>query len=160
MSLLKFFQGITSPSFRLNTGGAIFGKGTDNGLGLVRRAKMIYSFAADGGAIGAITPKSTATLPANAIILGGIINVTTAVTSLGSATVAIGTTAGSAANSLLAATAKATLSLNALLDPVPIYTAATAVKLTAAGSLNITVAVAALTAGVIEVEVFYVHANG
>jgi hypothetical protein len=113
-----------------------------------------YSFTLDGGAIGAITPSITSLLPDNAIIVGATVNSTTAVTSLGSATVAVGTTAGSAADSILAATAKATLSLDAILNGVPVL--ATPVKLTAAGSINVTVAAAALTAGVIEVFVYYV----
>ncbi len=124
------------------------------GHSLMRVAHMQYSFAVDGGAIGAITPANTALMPANAIIYGAIINPTTAVQSLGSATVAVGTTAGSSATSLLTATAKATLSANALVNGAATFAAA--VKLSAAGSLNITVGTAALTAGIIEVYVFYV----
>lgn len=117
----------------------------------VARAK--YDFAVDGGAIGAITPAATAVIPDNAVIVAATINPTTAVTSAGSATVAVGTTAGSSASALLAATAKASLSLDALINGVPVF--ATPVKMTAAGSINVTVATAALTAGVIEITVFY-----
>jgi predicted RecA/RadA family phage recombinase len=113
-----------------------------------------YSFAVDGGAIGAITPVGTATIPANAIIVGATVNSPTAVTSGGSATVAIGTTAGSSASSILTATAKASLSVDALINGT--VTLASPVKMSAAGSVNFTVAVAALTAGVIEVWVYYV----
>lgn len=116
-------------------------------------AHAIYSFAVDGGAIGAITPVSTVVIPANAIIVGATINSTTAVTSAGSATLAVGTTAGSSATSILAATAKASLSLDALINGVPVF--ATPVKMSAAGSIDVTVGTAVLTAGVVEIFVYY-----
>lgn len=107
-----------------------------------------YDFAVDGGGIGAIIPKVCDQLPIGSIIVASTLNATTAVTSLGSATVAVGTSAGSSASAILAATAKASLSANALLNGVPVFAAP--VKLSAAGYPQITVAVAALTAGVIE----------
>lgn len=124
-----------------------------HGLGRLFRVKAVYSFALDGGAISTITPKKSATLPANAVIVGGIINSTTAVTSAGSATVSVGTDAGSSTTAILAATAKASLSANALINAVPVF--ATPVKLTAKGNITFTVAVAALTAGIIEATLFY-----
>lgn len=127
---------------------------TAAGVGLIGVAHAIYSFAVDGGAVGAITPASTAVIPANAIIVGATINSPTAVTSGGAATVAVGTTAGSSATSILGATAKTSFSTNALLNGVPVF--GTPVKMTAQGSINITVATAALTAGVIEIFVYYV----
>ena len=118
----------------------------------VQVARALYSFAVDGGAIGAITPVQSDWIPANAIVYGGVINSSTAVTSGGSATVAIGTTAGSAANSILTATGKASFTLDAVLVPTAV---ATPFKMSAAGQINLTVAAAALTAGIIEVLVFY-----
>lgn len=123
-------------------------------LSSFRVARARYDFAIDGGAIGAITPSVSDTIPDNAIMIGSTVNSPTAVTSLGSATVAVGTTAGSSASAILAATAKASLSTDALINGVPVL--ATPVKMTAAGRINLTVAVAALTAGVIEVFVYYV----
>jgi hypothetical protein len=128
------------------------------GTAALRVAHAKYDFSVDGGAIGAITPASTASIPANAIIVGGTINPTTAVTSAGSATVSVGTSAGSSATALLGATAKASLSIDALLNSTATFAAP--VKMSAAGNINITVATAALTAGVIEVFVlYYVAAN-
>jgi hypothetical protein len=128
------------------------------GLGFLRVAHAIFDFSVDGGAIGAITPAKTALIPANAILVGGTVNVPTAVLSSGAATVSVGTTAGSSAAAILAATAKASLSVDANLNAVPVF--ATPVKMSAAGSINLTVATAALTAGVIEVFVlYYVAAN-
>lgn len=120
-------------------------------------AKAHYDFAVDGGAIAAITPAQSALLPANAIITNVIINSTVAVTSVGSATIAIGTTAGSSAASLLAATGKASFTLNGFVQGIPIPSDSTKfVKLSAAGSLNLTVATAALTAGVIDIWATYI----
>ncbi|MEO5646130.1 MAG: hypothetical protein ABIQ91_01500, partial [Candidatus Paceibacterota bacterium] len=121
-----------------------------NGLNV---AHAIYSFAVDGGAVSTITPVSTAVIPNNAIIVAATINSTTAVTSAGSATVSVGTSAGSSTTSILGATAKASLSLDALINGVPIF--ATPVKMTAAGNVTFSVATAALTAGVIEAFVYY-----
>lgn len=139
---------ISAPDF------AVSGRGGNTGF--LKAARAVYSFAVDGGAVGLITPATNSVIPDNAVIVGGIINSTTAVLSSGSATVSIGTSAGSGAASLLAATGKASFSLDALLQMVPAFTAATYLKLTASGRLTITVAVAALTAGVIDITVFYV----
>jgi hypothetical protein len=106
-----------------------------------------YSFALHGGAVSsiAVAPKL---LPAGAIIMDGIVHVKTACTSGGSATVAI---QALAAEDILAATAVASLTLNALLDVVPVGTAATMIRCTAATQLTFVIATAALTAGVISV---------
>lgn len=122
----------------------------------LRVARARYSFATDGGAVSTITPVDSDTIPVNAILVGGTVNVQTAALSSGSATVAVGTSAGSSASSILAATAKASLTLAALINAVPVF--ATPVKLSVAGQITFTIATAALTAGVIEVWVFYVVA--
>lgn len=125
------------------------------GLGSsLRMARAKYNFAVDGGAVGLITPAVNAIIPDNAIIIGGIANPTTALVGTTS-TIAIGTSAGSSATSLKGATAEATYSADAILPLVPVFTAASAVKLTAAGQITITVAVNPLTAGVMEITVFY-----
>lgn len=144
MGFEKHKRGILAPRVKTSTQFGLFA------------SYFRYDFAVDGGAIGAITPKLCEQLPINAIMIGGTFDVTTAVTSLGSATVAIGTTAGSSASALLAATAKASLTLAALVNGVP--TLAVPVKLSAAGYPQITVGTAALTAGVIEGWVYYVRA--
>lgn len=123
------------------------------GLGVLRVARAKYSFAVDGGTVSLITPAINAAIPDNAVIVGGTINSTTAATSGGSATISVGTSAGSGAASLLAATAVASFSVDALLNSAATHAAP--VKLTAAGSITLTVAVADLTAGIIEVTVLY-----
>lgn len=132
--------------------------GNSAGDSVLRTARAIYSFATDGGAVSTITPVNTVSLPDNAVIVGGTVNSTTACTSAGSATVAVGTSAGSSTTALLAATAVASFSLDALINAVPVF--ATPVKLTANGKVTVTIATAALTAGVIEVTLlYYVAAN-
>lgn len=131
--------------------------GLTSGNCVLRVAKAIYNFTIDGGAVSTITPNGTVNIPANAVIVAATINSTTAVTSAGAATVSVGTSAGSSATSILGATAKASLSANAVLNGVPVF--ATPVKMTAAGNVTFTVGTAALTAGVIEAVLYYYVAN-
>lgn len=135
-------------------------RGHDPALGTYRGAacaRVLYSFANDGGAVSTIQPKVNVKLPKGAVIYGVTINSTTAVTSGGAATIAIGTSAGSSTTSLLGATGFASFSANALINGVATFAAP--VKLSAEGFVTLTVATAALTAGVIEVTVhFYVAA--
>lgn len=129
---------------------------TAAGLGIPRVAKMRYVFGTDGGAQGAITPADTSEIPDNAIILGGVLDITTQLTSGGSATISVGTTAGSGAATIVPDTAVASWDVGLDLALTPVFTAATMFKMTAAGSLNLTVSTADLTAGVFEIQVFYV----
>lgn len=120
-------------------------------------AKAVYNFAVDGGLIGAIIPALSDTIPANAIAYGGMIFVSTALAGT-SATISVGTTAGSSTTSLKAATAVATYATGAILPLVPIMTAGSAFQMTAAGQINITVATTNLTNGVMEIFVVYLLA--
>lgn len=128
--------------------------------GVVTAPKVAYArydFAVDGGgAPGLITPATNSTIPANAIITSVIINSTTAVNG-SSSTVSIGLSAGGGgAAALLAATGQASFSTDAKLAGVPIPNDATKwIKMSAAGVITLTSAVAALTAGVIEIFVTY-----
>lgn len=109
----------------------------------VKEFTFLYDFAKHGGAIGDITvgPKL---IPPQTIITQGIIRVVTAFTSGGSATVALKLLSS---EDILAATAIGSLTLDALLDTVPVGTAATSFICTAHTQLTVTVATAALTAG-------------
>lgn len=142
---------VLAPSFRLKNPARF-------GLSQLQVWRAKYDFAVDGGAVGLITPKINVDIPDNAIILFGILNPTTALVGT-SSTIAVGTSAGSSASSLKAATAEATYSIDAVLATVPVCTAASAVKMTAKGKVTITVAVAALTAGVMEITLFGFCAN-
>ena len=116
----------------------------------VRVAHALYDYSVDGGAT--CTPANSDTIPDNAVVFGGVVNSTAAVTASGSATVAIGTAAGSAANSILTATGKASLGLDAVVAPT---CAATPFKMSAAGKISVTIATGPLTAGQIEVWALY-----
>ncbi|MHC4361381.1 MAG: hypothetical protein ACYSTZ_01035 [Planctomycetota bacterium] len=117
----------------------------------VGQAVFEYSFAKHGGVVGTITvgPKM---LPKGAIIHDGFIHVKTAVTSGGAATLQI---MAVGADDIRASTAKATLSLNAILDVVPDGAAANMIRCTAATQLTFTVGTADLTAGVVAVVLRY-----
>jgi len=119
-------------------------------VGNHREANFLYDFAKHGGAIGDILvgPK---VLPPQAIITSGIIRVVTAPVGSG-ATVAI-KAVGS--EDILAATAITSLTLDALIDVVPVGTAATSILTTAYTQLTFTIATAALTAGKIHVGLRY-----
>jgi len=121
------------------------------GTGLLQFAHAQYNFGVDGGA--SCTPASNATIPQNAVMVGATINSTTAMTAAGAATMSIGTTAGSSATSILAATGKASYSTNALINGA--VTFAAPVKMSAAGNINVTIATGPLTAGVVEIYVYY-----
>jgi len=124
-----------------------------SGVGSLSVAHAVYSFAVDGGLVSTITPVQTAAIPANAILVGGTVNPTTAALGAG-ASVAVGTSAGSAINSILAATVVASLTIDALLNAVPTLSAPR--KMTAAGNITLTISGGTLTAGVIEVFVYFV----
>jgi len=125
--------------------------GLENNL---RVSYFQYDFAKHGGAVGAITVYGDG-IPANAVICGGLIHVNAAVTSSGLATVAI---AAVGAGDILGATAKASLTLNALIAAVPDFaTVGDMIRLTAAiNSLTFTVGTEALTAGKITAALFWV----
>lgn len=113
----------------------------------VKEFTFLYDFAKHGGAVSTITvgPKL---IPPQTIITQGIVRVVTACTSAGSATVALHLLT---AEDILAATAVASLTLDALIDTVPVGTAATSLICTAHTQLSVVIATAALTAGKIAV---------
>ncbi|MFI7072057.1 hypothetical protein [Micromonospora sediminicola] len=123
----------------------------------IKTAQGEYDFARDGGAVSTIQLRGGPgdavgnEVPAGAVILGGYVEVDTAVTSGGAATVAVNS---EGAADILAATAPAGLTVGRK-SIIPAFTGATTIKTTAARRLNITIATAALTAGKFRVVVFY-----
>ncbi len=111
-----------------------------------------YDFDVDGGEIGAHVVKGDV-IPKDSIIVGGRIFVNTAVTSAGSATMSMEVLT---AADIKALTPKATYALNAILPTVPVGVAANDILVTAdIDSATFTVAVAALTAGKVELWLKY-----
>jgi hypothetical protein len=115
-----------------------------------------YDFAVDGGAVGDIDLTLDAQIPANAIVLGGFVEVDTAPTSGGSATVAV-KVEGAADIVAAAAIGGAPWSTTGRKSVIPVFTGATTVKTTTARKIQATVATAALTAGVFDVVLFFIQ---
>ncbi len=114
------------------------------------RAK--YNFDIDGGAATAITPANNFKLPVNAMIIGAWTDVKTAMTSGGSATVAL---------AVGGITIKAATAMDdAAYTGIDYHLARTSAALTAAsGEVTFTVATAALTAGEVDIYVEYILAD-
>lgn len=114
----------------------------------------VYDYSKLGGAVGDISLVDDygdpAVLPDNAVVDKVIIDVLTAPTSGGAATVAL---KSEAAGDLLAATAIA--GITGIIDGVPNGAAANAKKMSADRRVTATVAVAALTAGKFRVMIEY-----
>ncbi len=118
----------------------------------LKEAFARYDFATDGGAQGTINLALADTLPAGAVVCFGNWYCSVAATSAGSSTLAFGTSAGSSTTSILGATAKATHALNAT-GICACQT--TPFRMSAAGQITGTIGTADMTAGTIEVHVFY-----
>jgi hypothetical protein len=149
---------INAAQFNFNRGSAAMAK---HQLGTVvfkqreTSMKCTYDFSTQGGAVGTVNLKAedgkNCTIPKKAIIRDTLIDVVTAPTSGGSATIAIGS--GASATDLKGATAIA--SYTGLVAGIPIGSAATAIKMAADQNPYITIATAALTAGKLNVHIKY-----
>lgn len=126
----------------------------------IKEASGEFDFAVDGGAVSTITLRSAGgaslgnTIPAGSVITGGYLEVDTAVTSGGAATLGVNS---EGEGDLVAGTvvSGAPWSTTGRKSLTPAFTGATSLKTTAARSLAVTVGVAALTAGKFRVVVFY-----
>jgi hypothetical protein len=137
------------------------------GIGLIihrtkNAIKCTYNFAVSGGAISTIPLNddqgNPCTLPLNAIVTNVVAYSSTAVTSAGSATISLGSNISGSTTDLMSATGKATLSQGAFTAGNPVGTAATWVGpvTTQAGSqVQVAIAAAAVTAGVVEFFIEY-----
>lgn len=145
--------------FRLNQFGPQGSTEAQVGTALIKEKSHIlkasYDFAKQGGLQGTISllveDGKPAKLPSRAIVKDVLIDVLTAPTSGGAATIALST--GQAANDLKAATAIA--SYTGIVAGVPVGSAATSIKLTADRTPNMVVATADLTAGKFNVLIEY-----
>lgn len=123
-------------------------RATVEGYKNAKLLKFTYSFAVDGGAIGAIT---LGHVPSGTIVLAGVVDVTTALTSGGAGTMALSL---EGANDLITAAAVSgapwsTTGRKAFGSNVNFGTSG--VKTTAARSVTATIADVALTAGIFDV---------
>jgi hypothetical protein len=111
-----------------------------------------YDFDKDGGAIGAIALRPGSAIPAGAVITDAMVDVETAVTSLGAATIALH---NKAANDIVTAVVLAGFTANTLIDGIPDGSIGNAIRTIVAGGVTLTIAVADLTAGKFVVAVEY-----
>lgn len=119
-----------------------------------------YDFAVDGGAVSTIALMGTTAIPSGAVITGGYIDVTTQLTSGGSATIAVQVNAANDISTAVAVASWTTGIKNVLPAPTSgAVTTSTAVKTTAARDISIVIATAALTAGVFWVVLEYTDAK-
>lgn len=125
------------------------------GLGEVKRAIAQYDFARDGGVVGAITMAGDS-IPSGAFIVDSLLIIDTIPTSLGSATISVGTE-GAADIAAAAAISGAPWS-TATAKRGTLTATSAVVKTTAKRSIAATVAVADLTAGKFRAIVSYIEA--
>lgn len=123
----------------------------NEGTKLFKSWRGSYDFAVDGGAVSTIVLRSDdGPLPAGSIVIGGLVDVLTAVAS---ATGTVALQAEGAAD-VLAATGAAGLTLGRK-SVVPAFTGATSLKTTVSRSPAMAIATAALTAGKFDLILFY-----
>lgn len=120
-----------------------------------RVARASYDFAVDGGVAGTIALLGATSIPANAVIVGGLVRVTAALTSAGAATAALQV---EAADDIVAAAlvSGAPWSSTGRKSIIPAFTGATSVLTSVARDVSLVIATAALTAGAFDVFLFYV----
>lgn len=132
--------------------------GIAEGTAGLKTAQGEYDFAVDGGAISSITLRGAGivggAIPAGSVIMGGYVEVDTAVTSGGAATVAINVE-GAGDIVAAAAVSGAPWSTTGRKSVIPVFTGATTVKTTVARNIVATIAAFALTAGKFRVVLFY-----
>jgi len=127
----------------------------DGPMSLSRWAKAEYDFAVDGGAISAID--LGVTIPDNAIIVGGFIEVlTTCTSSDDSGTMAISVEGANDIVTATAISAGGNIWDAGIHDIIPDSTGSTAVKTSQARNITATIAVDAFTAGKFNVWLEYV----
>lgn len=147
-------DGSGNPAWAL-VGSTLLSSNTGFGNTALQVCHAQYSFATDGGgAPGLITPANNCTIPANSTITNVAVNWTTAATGVTNTT-SIGVTGtGGSTVKFLAATAVA--SLTGIVQGLILPSVASGwTRLTTAGTVTLTTAVAALTGGVCEIYVFF-----
>jgi hypothetical protein len=120
----------------------------------VKFSRGRWDFAVDGGAISTIAITAEK-IPANAIILGGVVEVDTVVTSGGAGTLGVQV---EGAGDIVAATvvSGAPWSTTGRKSVVPVFTGASTVKTTVPRDISVVIGAAALTAGAVDVFLVYI----
>lgn len=119
--------------------------------GALQKWRGNWDFAVDGGGTATTTVRTLdGPIPNGAVILGGLLDVTTACLS-GTGTQALNS---EGAADLLAATAQAGLTLGRK-AVIPVFTAGSSVKMTAERNVQLVIATAAFTAGAWALTLYY-----
>jgi len=134
--------------------GAVNADPTANGISTDKYAKFTFDFAVQGGVVGTIA-LTGAKLPANAIIMDGIVDVVTPLT--GATATAAVQVEGANDTVTAAAISGAPWSTTGRKDVVEAGTAATSVKVTTAKVPSIVIGTANLTAGKFNVYLRYIN---
>ena len=132
--------------------------GAQQGGGGLEVTKATYDFAVDGGAISTIQLFNSPILPAGTIILGGIIDPITTLTSGGAATVAVGVGSGAQTAAIKAAAAMGTYAGGTPLAMIPVWSAGF-FTVAADGKLSVTIAAATVTGGKFAIHVVSVRSG-
>ena len=124
--------------------------------GGLRVARARWSFAVDGGAVSTINGAGATIIPSGAVVVATLLNISTAVTSGGAGTLAVGVEAAGDQQTA-AAVSGAPWSTTGWRWATQTFTTAPDVT-TAARDIRFDIAAVALTAGVVDVFVFYLVA--
>lgn len=126
--------------------------GYPSGTG-IKFSRGRYDFAVDGGAVSTIAITAEK-IPAAAIILGGVLEVDTAVVGAGASVAVQVEAAGDIVAA--AAVAGAPWSSTGRKSVIPVFTGASSVKTTVARDISVVISAAVLTAGVFDVYLAYI----
>jgi hypothetical protein len=153
---LNILDGVTATAAELNKVDQSAADVYADGFTQPRVAQATWDFAVDGGAISAID--LGVTIPANSIIVGGVLDVQTTCTSSGD--LGTGAISVEGADDIVAAVAIGTGTPwdQGIQTIIPKWTAATMVKTTAAAAITFTIAVEAFTAGKFTISLHYIPA--
>jgi hypothetical protein len=121
----------------------------------IKIARGRWDFAVDGGAVSTIAITAEK-IPSGAVILGGFVEVDTALTGAANAEAAV-KVEGAADTVASAVVTGAPWSTTGRKSVIPAFTGVTTLKTTAARDISIVIAVAALTAGAFDVVLFYTN---
>ena len=127
--------------------------GDQQGGAAAQVIKATYDFTLDGGAIASVNLVNSPVIPAGMIVFGGLIDGITLPVGPG-ASIAVGFGTGAQAAALKAATVIATYAAGSVLAIIPVWTAASAVKVAADSKISVTVSGAVLTAGKFAIQIY------
>jgi hypothetical protein len=137
---------------QLTEGQGSINEGDQYGAGGLQTIKSTWDFNVDGGAIGTILLNQSLIVPADFVVLGGVVNPIILPTTGGGATIAIGLGNGAQTAALKAATAVASYVVGTPLTLIPAWSSAFVVNALDA-KISITIAAGTVTAGRLAIHI-------